>query len=228
MTKKTTLKEKIDQLPELPVETFEVAGELGYADNVPVVTIRPNKRPEPAKPAGLLPALNKSEFEKRFYWVQVLYPRVRCYPPGGDVIASQGPLFVERGTRESDRPNAGVAAIAQRERFYKLTKLKGQPLRSTLWCSVKYGPWLAMAVEEESCISGASSLWQLAIVEMPEVGVTWYGQWEDIPAYPSLTVIMGDLVLFNVEHHCCPGYTFCSTTMSCLSNAIPCHDAAPA
>jgi hypothetical protein len=80
MTKKKTLKERIDQLPELPVETFEVAGELGYADNVPVVTIRPHKRPEPTKPAGLHPVPNKSEADKRYYWVQAIYPAVRCYP----------------------------------------------------------------------------------------------------------------------------------------------------
>jgi hypothetical protein len=46
-----TLEQRIDQLPELPVETFEALGELGYADNVPIVTIRPNKLPKPDKPA---------------------------------------------------------------------------------------------------------------------------------------------------------------------------------
>jgi hypothetical protein len=132
-------------------------------------------------------------------------------------------LFIERGTRESDRPNASVAAIAQRERFYKLTKLKGQQLKSTLWCSVQYGPWLAIAIEEQSCVE-IKSFWQLGIPGMPEVGVMWYGLWTDIPPYPSLTVLANDLVLFKVERFCCPGYTFCPTTMSCLRNEIRCPD----
>ncbi|MBZ5636145.1 MAG: hypothetical protein LAO55_23700 [Acidobacteriia bacterium] len=227
MAKKTTLKQRIDQLPELPVETLEVAGELGYADNVPVVTIRPNKFPKPAKPPGVLPAVNLSQYEQRFYWVQVTYPRVICSHPG-DLLTQPGPMFVERGTRESGRPNAGVAAIAQRERFYKLMKLKGVQLRTSLWCSVKYGPWLAMVIEQTSCIAGEPSLWQFSIVEMPEVGVTWYGQWGDIPPLPSLTVIMGDLSLFDVKHFCCPGFTFCPTTMSCIPDRVHCQDAVPA
>jgi hypothetical protein len=103
VTKKMTLEQRIDQLPELPVETFAVLGELGYADNVPIVTIRPNKLPKPEKPAqlaGVLPAINLSQYEQRSYWVQVTYPRVICSYPG-DLLAEPGPMFAERGTREA-------------------------------------------------------------------------------------------------------------------------------
>ena len=148
MTKKMTLKERIDQLPELPVETFEATGELCYADNVPVVTIRPEKFPEPVKPSGVLLAPNKSSAAQRRYWTQVTYPRVICQHPG-DLELDPGHLFVEQGKRDSDRPNGDVAALAQRERFYKLSALKGARLRHPLWCSVKYGPWLAIVVEQE-------------------------------------------------------------------------------
>ncbi len=227
MTKKPTLKERIDQLPDLPVETFEVAGQLGYADNVPVVTIRPHKFPEPAKPPGPLAAINKSDAALRKYWTQVTYPRVICHRPD-EVFADHDALFVEQGSRDSDGPNADVAAIAKRERFYKLTKLKGAKLTTPFWCGVKYGPWLAIVVEQESCISGAPSHWQLAIVEMPQVTLSWYGQWEDIPSYPLLTVIMGDLALFGQSVQCCPGYKYCPTTMSCIPNAVPCPDIVPA
>ena len=227
MTKKLTLKARIDQLPDLPVETFEVAGQLGYADNVPVVTIRPHKLPAPVKPPGPLAAVNKSDAALRKYWAQVTYPRVICQHPD-DVFTDHGELFVEQGSRDSDKANADLTAIAKRERFYKLTKLKSTKLKTPLWCSVKYGPWLAIVVEQESCISGAPSLWQLAIVEMPQVALSWYGHWEDIPSYPLLNVIMGDLVLFDQSVQCCPGYKFCPTTMSCIPNAVPCQDVVPA
>jgi hypothetical protein len=227
MTKKQTLKVQIDRLPDLPVATFEVAGQLGYADNVPVVTIRPRKFPVPKKPSGPLAVIKKSDAAQRRYWSQVTYPRVICHHPD-DVLADHGALFVEQGTRDSDKPNADVAAIAKRERFYKLTKLKGAKLKTPLWCSVKYGPWLAIVVEQESCISGVPNFWQLAIVEMPQVALSWYGQWEDIPSYPLLNVIMGDLAMFQQSVQCCPGYKFCPTTMSCIPNAVPCQDVIPA
>ena len=227
MTKKITLKERIDQLPELPVETFEATGELCYADNVPVVTIRPEQFPEPVKPSGVLPAPNKSSAAQRRYWTQVTYPRVICQHPG-DLELDPGHLFVEQGKRDADRPNGDVAALAQRERFYKLSALKGARLKHPLWCSVKYGPWLAIVVEQESCITGTPNFWQLAIVEMPQVSLSWYGYWEDIPSYPSLNVIMGDLVMFHQSVQCCPGFKFCPTTMSCIPNAVPCLDNVPA
>jgi hypothetical protein len=230
MASKPTLKEQIEALPELPVKTFEAAGKLSYADNVPVVTIRPNKFPKPGKPpkpdkgSGVLPLAPKSEALTLYYWVQAIYPRVICQEPSLDLAAARETLFVEQGSPASDRPNANPAAVAQRERFYKLTKLKGARLANPLWCSVKYGPWLAMAVEQESCTSGVPNTWQFAIVEMPEVALTWYGQWEDMPSYPLLSVITGDRPLFRTERQCCAGFRFCSSTMSCLAISIPCPD----
>ena len=87
-----------------------------------------------------------------------------------------------------------TAKDAVQERFYKLTSLKSVPFHHPLWCSVKYGPWLAIAKETESCIDGAPATWEFSIVEVPEVSLLWFGYWEDMPAYPSLQVIMGDLV----------------------------------
>ena len=43
VAKNMTLEQRIDQLPELPVETCEVLSELGHADNVSIVTIRPEQ-----------------------------------------------------------------------------------------------------------------------------------------------------------------------------------------
>lgn len=56
-----------------------------------------------------------------------------------------------------------------------------------LWCSVKYGPWTALVTETESCNDDEPNQWQFVIADIPQVGMLWYGTWEDIPSFPSLT-----------------------------------------
>ena len=155
----------------------------------------------------------------------MLYPRVICQDPG-DLVAEL-PLNSSHADRR-DRPTTDFAALAKRERFYKLSALDGVRFRQPYWCSVKYGPWLAVVVERESCITGEPNSWELVVVEVPEVSLRWYGRWEDIPPFPSLTVIMGDLAPAGHTTQCCPGYKWCQTTESCIPFAVDCQDQVPA
>lgn len=213
----TTLQEKIDSLPELPVETFEVAGKLGYSDKMPVITIRPHKFPEPEKPAssgGMLQA-PKSSYTIHKYYAQVTYPLVICQPPPDEQFDT-ATLFEEEDNNILDLPESKIRTILKKERFYKLTTLNSRRLPVPFWCSVKYGPWLAVVSEIESCITGEPSFWQMSVYGIPEVYLSWYGNWEDIPPYPSLQVIMGNLVMFDHFYGCCSGYSYCPSTQSCI------------
>ncbi len=213
----TTLREKIDSLPELPVETFEVAGKLGYSDRMPVVTIRPNKFRKPEMPSISEEKLqpSKSSYAIRKYYVQVTYPLVVCQPPPDEVFDT-AILFEEEENSVVDLPKSKVRTISKKERFYKLSTLNGRKLPNPFWCSVKYGPWLAVVKEQESCITGVPSFWEMMVYGIPEVYLSWYGNWQDIPPYPSLQVIMGDLVMFDQSFDCCAGFSYCLSTQSCV------------
>ena len=110
--------------------------------------------------------------------------------------------------------------------YYKLTKLNGVGLFEPYWCSVKYGPWSAIVEETESCIPHAPALWSLYIAEMPEVTMSWYGLWSDIPSYPSLHVFTGTLGMVGHSDGCCPGFYKCLE--SCIDMDIKCKDTVPA
>jgi hypothetical protein len=222
-----TLREKIKRLPELPVEPFEVAGKLGFSDKMPVITLRPHKFRAPKKPSTKL-GPKKSQFSILKYFVQVTYPRVICQPPLNQQFDTTGLFEDEEGEdgNESRLPESNIESISKKVRYYKLTKLNGRKLYEPLWCSVKYGPWLAMVIEEESCISVHNS-WLLFIIEMPQVFLRWYGLWNDIPSYPSLHVIMGTLAMFDQSHACCPGYQYCPPTESCIPVQVKCQDQVP-
>ena len=226
-----TVREVIKRLPELPLETFEVAGKLDYGDTGPFLTIRPHEFPTPKKPPTTLPLAPKSEFSIRDYFVQVLYPRVVCTDPGGIlgggvIKADLAKLQNPGGPPAGPRPDR--IALAKHERHYKLSSFRGAKLQLPLWCTVKHGPWLAAVRETESCITGEPNFWVLSIVEIPQVTLTWYGLWTDIPAYPNLTVIMGDLSLAAQTSQCCGGFQFCATTQSCIPIQVPCKDNVPA
>ena len=227
----TTLREKISRLPELPIEPFEVAGKLDYSDKLPIVTIRPHKFPAPVKPSNpIVFAQNKSSAWHRYYYVQVTYPRVICQSPwesGQDKEETVMAFFKEENKAEPCLPESNGATIAKQERFYKLSTLNGLKFPNPWWCSVKSGPWLAIAEEEESCLDGIPNFWRLWIIEMPEVTLSWYGNWEDIPSYPSLTVLTNNLGLFYQYSTCCAGYKWCPTTMSCIPTATNCQDNVP-
>jgi hypothetical protein len=223
----TELEEKISRLSELPVEAFEVAGKLGYSEKVPVITILPNKYLASKKPPNTTQlAPDKSEHEIKTYYVQVISPKVICQePPKSHFNTASMFDEDEKESGRSDVPESDLATIAKKKRFYKLTTLNGVKLPMPFWCSVHYGPWLAIVTEEESCTTGSPSRWDLHVIGGgPEISLIWFGRWEDIPSYPNLSVIMGDLVLKKVERRCCPGFSWCFSTMSCLAHQIRCPD----
>lgn len=221
----STSHDLINRLPELPLEPFEVAGTLDRSDRGPFLTIRPHKSPAPDPPTAQPLAPSKSGFTVRKYFTQAVY-RVICYYPD-DLLVSPGMKVAPQPHPGRDCPPTDIVALAGQERFYKLTSLKSVPLHDPLWCSVKYGPWLAIAKETESCTAGVPPTWEFYIVEVPEVSLVWSGNWEDIPPYPSLQVVMGDLKLAAHEYQCCSGFQWCPTTQSCIPLSVPCQDPIP-
>jgi hypothetical protein len=220
-------------LPELPLEPFEVAGKLAHAKRGPFLTIVPPVRPEPKPPSTTVPVphVPVPAFEVRKYFTQAIYPRVICIDPGefvNEIVLDPTP---DGGTDEDGRVDqtgrADIAVLARREQHYKLSALNGTKLHHALWCTVKYGPWLAVAIETESCILGEPNRWEFQIVEVPEVAMLWYGQWLDQPSFPNLTVIKGDLALAGVSRQCCPGSKWCPTTQSCIPNQVNCQPPVP-
>lgn len=224
----TTMRERIEQLPELPVEAFEVAGKLGYSDKVPVITIRPRKLPAPKKPSTskkLGPS--KSTWSIRTYFMWATYPRVICQPPSFDLpaeVVNSKALFEQKDIGKSPEPESNLKIISKKERFYKLTKIKGMKFQNPLWCSVRYGPWTAIVTENVSCMDEPNR-WDLYISGMPEVTFSWYGLWSDIPSYPSLTLFPNLPLTFSYEEHgCCPGFTYCSPLGACIPSSVNCQD----
>jgi hypothetical protein len=223
-----TVREKINRLPELPVEAFEVSGKLDFSDRMPVITIRPRKFRAPKKPLAKL-GPEKSQHYIRKYFVWVTYPIVVCQAPPAEEFDT-ATLFeeVRRENKDKSRsPKSNIESISTKVRYYKLTKLNNRRLREPFWCSVKYGPWTGMVTEEESCLN-IPNFWQLYVVEKPQVFLSWYGLWNNIPSYPSLQVIMGTLAMYDEAHPCCPGYSYCPPLESCISNQIKCQDTVPA
>jgi hypothetical protein len=113
-----------------------------------------------------------------------------------------------------------VEAIARRQQFYKLTSFNGEKFKFGYLCTVHYGPWSAIVNEEGPCIEGMPPRWELLAVPFPNVVLTWYGTWDDIPSYPNLHVMKGDLHLTGEEYFCCPGYRWCYKTQSCIPEQI--------
>jgi hypothetical protein len=220
----TTREYLLDQLAELPVETLEVSGKLGYAEWAPVLTFKPHPTAKPCAPAAPSGAIPWSRACQRKYLTQVTYPRTICYPLSDEPAVVALASTSDRRMRENERD---IEAIARDVRFYKLTTLHGERLPIPYWCVVKYGPWSAVVVEQESCTVGVPNHWFLFVVELPEVQLEWYGTWDDIPPYPSLHVITGDLVQVHEGCTCCPGFKWCTTTGSCIDVTIECQDPVP-
>lgn len=76
-------------------------------------------------------------------------------------------------------------------------------------------------------MQGVPNRFTLYVVEIPEVVLVWYGAWEDIPQYPLLQVIMGNLYLLGETPSCCPGFKWCATTDSCIPAIVDCGDPLP-
>lgn len=208
----------IDELPELPLEALELGGRLRRAPRAPVLTVDPPKLAPPETPPTPTPLVPKSQFTTRRYLAQATYPRVVCYPfpelPEEIVLEQPAP----------PRSRTDLVLTARSERHFKLSHFEGTRLERPHFCSVKYGPWAAVAIEQESCTVGVPNSWEFFIVEMPEVHLQWFGFWEDIPAYPSLHVIMGTLTQVDEATACCPGYKLCPATQSCIDISINCND----
>lgn len=229
----------IQTLPELPLEALQLGGKLAHARRGPYLTIVPPARPAPAPPkptaSPALPHIPTPSFQTRKYWTQAIYPRVVCMDPGpfsDEIVLDATPDGGSGGSGGTGRPDVtgalDLAVLARHERHYKLSAFNGAKLVRPFWCTVKYGPWLAMAVETESCIIGAPNRWEFVIVEMPQVGMVWDGEWLDQPTLPNLTVIKGDLQMFNLSTSCCPGAKWCPTTQSCIPNQVNCGGTTPA
>ena len=226
----------IEALPELPLEAFELAGKLTHARRAPYLTIMPPPRPAPSPPKPSappsLPHLSTPSFQIRKYWTQAIYPRVICLNPfrfSDEIVLDAAP---DAGTGGTGRPDVtghtDLAVLAKHEVHYKLSALNGIKVVPPFWCTVKYGPWLGLAVETESCILGAPNRWEFVIVEMPQVGMIWDGDWLDQPTLPNLTVIKGDLQMFAASTSCCAGAKWCPTTQSCIPNQVNCGGNVPA
>jgi hypothetical protein len=148
---------------------------------------------------------------------------VICWDPG-DLVVGLSMDVTPPPHPGRDKPPTDLAVLARQERFYKLSALGSRPFRHPLWCSVKYGPWTAAVSETESCIDGEPNRWEFYVIEVPEVAMLWYGTWEDIPAFPSLTVVMGSLSMSGQTHSCCSGFQWCATTQSCIPLQVDCQD----
>ena len=223
----TATRDFVSSLPELPLEPFEVAGALGSSSRGPFLTIQPHQQSAPKPITGSAAAMSRSSAATRKYYTQAIYPRVICLDPG-DLVIAPATSGMKAPKAEVAPANADVASLARSERFYKLSALGSRKFADPLWCSVKYGPWLAIAIERESCFDGVPNSWELFIVEVPEVGLTWSGAWEDMPPYPSLQVTMGDKVLASQHSDCCAGFKWCDVTHSCIPMSVTCMDTHPA
>jgi hypothetical protein len=111
---KITLKDRIEQLPELPVESFKSIGILAYSEKKPIVTLKPHRyEPEkksPPVPPAFVP--NKSSVWSRKYYVQVCYPQVVCQIPWDSMENKEvdpATFFAaEKSTRESLCPKGNA------------------------------------------------------------------------------------------------------------------------
>lgn len=209
-----------ERLQELPAEMFEQGGKLGLSEHAPVITVIPDKLPEPKPPTGTIAGPNRSSYSIRHYYVQVIYPKLICYPQPEPEFSSAMRLQQNGdGIREGKRD---LLAVSRTRLYYKLSRFDDRPLSPFWLCMVQYGPWLAVVEERESCTPGESSRWLLSALS-GEIELVWYGQWEDIPSYPNLQVIMNDLHLFDVQTLCCAGYHYCATTMGCIPTQVTCQ-----
>jgi hypothetical protein len=226
-------KNTIDELPELPLESLSLGGSLEPAFTAPVLTIRPDssaapegKNPSPRPPSTLHCPKSSSHYVKK-YLTQVTYPRVICHPENELSTSVVQKVFQEHQGSPDD--NATEQAVDSRQtQFYKLSSFKGTKLNNPYFCSVQNGPWSATVRETQGCRTDCNVptvSWHLSVNGLPEIDIAWEGEWEDIPVYnyPNLSVIMGDLYLVNEGSECCPGFTFCSTTNSCIPSTVQCH-----
>jgi hypothetical protein len=233
-----TARDVMAELPELPLEPLQLSGRLARSRRGPYVTVIGDPRPEPTPPPPPPQAVPRGQYDIRSYWAQVTYPQVICVFPG-DFIDSVLDVGSDAAGPATMAPHAGhdAGAVSRRgvdparlpaERHFKLSALDGQKLRHALFCTVKYGPWLAQVKETESCIDGVPSRWELVVLGIEGLQMAWYGTWLDQPTLPNLTVIKGDLAMSGHVTLCCPGNKWCPTTQSCIPMQVNCQPIVPA
>jgi hypothetical protein len=218
--------DSLRRLPELPIELFELSGKLGYSDIAPVITVKPNRSPLPDARPEVAPHIpTKPSRSIRTYSTWVIYPHVVCYPwKEPEATASIKMENNEVGLRANA---LDMETLSRSRRYYKLSSLHGRPLETPWGCVVHYGPYLATVTESESCFFDDPATWTLYAWNL-DIELTWRGRWEDIPSFPNLVVVMG--ALSNPTQsppQCCPGFNWCSTSMSCIPSQMDCMDNIP-
>ncbi len=210
-----------DSLPELPLRLFERHATLKINGVAPVLTNVPNPV-DPPDPPPTPQDIPLGSTYKRTYLTQVTYPKLVCY--------ERGHLIQEvawRANTYSDRGPGDASSAASDVKMYKLTGLTDERFKFGYFCTVHYGPFSAIVVENGPCIEGQSPRWELTVPSIPGLFLIWYGQWQDLPSYPDLHVLQSDLYLHKEEFSCCPGYTFCVHTGACLQDTIECKEPIP-
>lgn len=210
----------LNELPELPIELFELGAKFDFSKTAPVITNHPDVATADP-PLVSTPRINKSSHETRVWYGWALYPKVICYPLPDLVAYSALELHQAKPALRANEADLG--AIAGARRYYKLSGFRGI---ETAFCEVRYGPWFAKVSEQESCDDQIPNAWQLESHD-PGIALSWLGTWEDRPSVPNLTVIVNLNDVAKVSSDCCGGFTFCPTTQSCVPNAINCPDAHP-
>lgn len=218
----------IDDLPELPLEALSLGGEIGPAKTEPVLTILPKEFIEPDKPT--FPSDTKttqickaSSYYVRRYITQVTYPRVICYPNNALTDQVMKQVFQQQeelDTKEICRSKTDLPQM----RYYKLSNYQGKKLDNPFFCTVHGGPWAAIVFETQLCDCKGTTIWEFYVNSLPQLDMVWYGLWEDIPSdtHPNLGVFLNDLHQVNKDFNCCPGYTWCETTHSCIPQTVNC------
>ena len=208
------------ELPELPIELFELGAKFDFSKTAPVLTNHPDAVKSGRQPVST-PRINKSSHQTRTWYGWALYPKVICYPLP-DLVAFSA-LELDRAKPDPRADQADLGAVASARRYYKLSGFRGI---ETAFCEVRYGPWFAKVSEQESCDDQIPNAWQLESHD-PGIMMSWLGTWADRPSVPNLTIIVNLNDVAKVSSDCCGGFTYCPTTQSCVPNAINCPDAHP-
>jgi len=220
--KNKTSKYDIADLPELPLEAFELSGKLEQHGFDPVLSIKPLKLPRPKKPDVATAPAQKCSYMEKTYLSQVLYPKVVCYPPS-ELFDTAIATALQHPLKDVSPNEFNLDLISNYNRFYKLSKFKGTRLTNPFYCTVKYGPWSAVVVEKEACDTDGASSWTLTVNAIPGLLLHWYGTWLNVPSYPLLQIIKGDLSLNSQKPNCCPGCKWCPATHTCILNSVSCE-----
>ena len=92
---------------------------------------------------------------------------------------------------------------------------------------MRYGPWYGTIISEQSCYVGVPDRWSLSSSVLA-MTIEWEGGPNDMPSVPNLSLVWDPGQPATVTQPCCPGYSWCPATQSCLDNRIDCPDLTPA